>query len=192
MERYSEFRPTAFDNAGLGCDNRQDWFVAPVSRDRDSNMRGVSNFETALEMMGGESSTVEVHRFGHWAHGWFEIILVKPDTREMEIAEEIEAALADYPVLDEEDMSRREYEEYLSSWDSFAAREFRSLLVEKFDLSEDYDAVLDNIDNEELLEFFESLIPSGEYWDWQGCSPRTYDAVQDCTRTQLREFLDRA
>jgi hypothetical protein len=68
-----------------------------------------------LEILGGESETVEVHRFGHWGPGWFEIILVHPD-RETEI-DELEGSLENYPVLDDEDYSRREYDDCCEYWD---------------------------------------------------------------------------
>ena len=35
-----------------------------------------------LRRLGGESTTVQVHRFNHWACGWFEIILTKRAPRQ--------------------------------------------------------------------------------------------------------------
>jgi hypothetical protein len=119
--RYRNFAPTGFDTEGLGLPNRQDWIVAPVSITRDSGSLDQSNFYTALEILGGESETVEVHRFGHWGPGWFEIILVHPD-RESEI-DEIEGSLENYPVLDDEDYSRREYDECCEYWDQMGYSE---------------------------------------------------------------------
>lgn len=121
MQRYSEFRPTVVDRAGLGLEDRQDWLVAPVSQTRDSEYLEVSNFRVVLkdleEKDGGED--VEVHRFGHWGPGWFEIILVRPGTEAAKCAEEWEAALSDYPVACDEDLSELEYEyaqEYWANW----------------------------------------------------------------------------
>lgn len=114
MATYAQFRPTGFDCAGLGLDDRQDWLVAPVSQNRDSGCLALSNFAAALEILGGESETVEVHRFNHWANGWFEIILVSPE-RGAEI-EEIESSLENYPVLNDFDFSRRENEEAENVW----------------------------------------------------------------------------
>lgn len=119
MQTYSKFRPTAFDSAGICLPDRQDWLVLDVSRNRDSGPLAESNFDTALNMLGGESDSVEVHRFGHWGPGWFELILIKPGTDQVKTGEEIESSLEDYPVLDDEDHSRREYEEYCESWDSW-------------------------------------------------------------------------
>jgi len=117
LQRYSEFRPTPCDQAGLGLDDRQSWLVAPVSQTRDSGPLDQSNFSAALAMLGGEGDTVEVHRFGHWGPGWFEIVIVDPsDADRVEILGQIAAALADYPILDEMDYSEREEDEATESW----------------------------------------------------------------------------
>ena len=115
MDTYGEFRPTAFDPKGLGLQEKQDWMVLPTHQTRDSEHLTKSNFEAALEMLGGEGDDVEVHRFGHWGPGWFEIIIVRPSTDALAKAEEVESSLENYPVLDEEDFSRREYEDH-SEW----------------------------------------------------------------------------
>lgn len=115
---YSEFRPTAFDARGLGCEDRQDWHVAPVTHTRDTaSALDRSNWDAQLRMLGGESETVEVHRFGHWGPGWIEIVLVHPD-RAAEV-EEIEGALTSYPSLDDSAMSALEYEDEIEGWGDY-------------------------------------------------------------------------
>lgn len=118
---YRSFVPTCFDNH-ITLEDRETWLVAPVSQTRDSEALEQSNFATCLEILGGESETVEVHRFGHWGHGWFELILVDPSRRDE--VEAIADRLENYPVLDEEDFSRREWEDWQESWDSWARREY--------------------------------------------------------------------
>ena len=71
MQIYANYAPTGFDSAGAFLPDRQDWFVVPVGRNRDSGPASESNFKAALEMLGGESDDVEVCNFGHWACGWF-------------------------------------------------------------------------------------------------------------------------
>jgi hypothetical protein len=113
MQKYSEFAPTGFDHKGAFLSDQQDWLVLPVSRNRDDGQPLTeSNFETALEILGGERENIcEVHRFGHWGPGWFEIIIINPRAgKTLKRAEGIENNLADYPVLNEEDFSQREYE----------------------------------------------------------------------------------
>jgi hypothetical protein len=123
MQTYKEFSPTPFDSKGLNLPDQQDWLVLPIARNRDSGHIDQSNFDAAVEMLGGESETVEIHRFGHWACGWFEIILVEPGTESVRIAETIEKRLEDYPILDEDDFSNREYSAAYSYWETCGLKE---------------------------------------------------------------------
>lgn len=117
MITYKEFRPTAFDCRGLGLPDQQDWLVAPVSQNRDSEALSRSNFECFVKAMGGESEDVQVHRFGHWGPGWFEIVLINPARADLvKQAQEMEDSLADYPVLDEMDFSQKEQDEANEVW----------------------------------------------------------------------------
>jgi hypothetical protein len=83
MEPYSEHQPTGFDRAGAFLPDRQDWLVAPVSRTRDSGPIDESNFQCFLDALGDESESVEVHRFGHWGPGWYEIIIIDPKAEDI-------------------------------------------------------------------------------------------------------------
>lgn len=125
MQKYSQFRPTGFDCRGLGLPDNQDWLVGPVSQNRDSDALSRSNFECFVKAMGGESDDVQVHRFGHWGPGWFEIVLINPNKPELvKLAEDMEASLSDYPVLNEEDFSQKENEEADEVWrDCYRERE---------------------------------------------------------------------
>jgi|15BtaG_2_1085339.scaffolds.fasta_scaffold18212_1 hypothetical protein len=122
MQTYKDFAPTPFDSSGAFLPDRADWFVAPVSRTRDTGPLTESNFETALDTLGGESDNVEVHRFGHWGPGWFEIVLIHPTAEKSkhvkyaDIGDEIERGLENYPVLDESDFSERETEAVDDYW----------------------------------------------------------------------------
>jgi len=111
MITYSEFQPTVFDSKGAFLPDRQDWIVVLAGRTRDSGALEQSNFATALKRLGGESNSVEVHRFDHWTVGWLEIILVERGSDQVHIADAIEDALADYPVLDDDDYADRQAEE---------------------------------------------------------------------------------
>jgi hypothetical protein len=79
-----------------------------------------------LEALGGEGETVEVHRFGHWGPGWFEIIIIDPsDAKAFDTAYDYAGALQDYPVLCDEDLGRRETELEDESWSLWACTDFR-------------------------------------------------------------------
>lgn len=96
----------------MGGREHKDHYVL-LSRCRDSSVMENVNFDSALEMLGGETETVYVLFFSHWATGWIEHLFIDPlDIEAVKIGEEIEASLEDYPVLDEEEFSRREWEQW--------------------------------------------------------------------------------
>jgi hypothetical protein len=119
MQTYSQFRPTGFDTKGLGLDDRQDWLVLPISQTRDSGTLDESNFAVAQRMLDDGDAEYEVHRFGHWGPGWFEIILVHPS--HATLAETIH--VDDYPILDDSDYSEREYAAACKWWGQCGMRE---------------------------------------------------------------------
>lgn len=151
MIKYAEFAPTGFDHKGAFLPEQQDWLVAPVSQNRDSGPLAESNFASFLAEVGGESESVEVHRFGHWGPGWFEIILIAPNSPHLKRAEELEAALEDYPVLDDQDYSKREHEEYCESWDYWGrldyVREIKSRLFKLYSDGVSEDCTDDEIED---------------------------------------------
>ena len=89
------------------------WYCGPM-RTRDSGILDQSNFDVALELLGGEvEGRVEVRSVGHWACGWFDQIMVKNDESNIEsirVLLEIKSSLEDYPVLDESDYFEREFD----------------------------------------------------------------------------------
>ena len=131
---YRDWRPTAHDSAGLGLDDRQDWLVVPCMRTRDSGPREESNFASALSMLGGESETVEVHRFGHWGPGWFEVILAAP--AHSEAVEGIEDALESYPILDDSDLSERETDAARECWEAWGRHDYLRAMRSELGLSD--------------------------------------------------------
>lgn len=124
MMPYSKFRPTGFDTQGLGLEDKQDWLVIEaIGRDRDSGVLATSNWESALKCLRKHSRAFEVHRFGHWACGWLEIVIVKPGSKAEDIGREIEKALENYPILNEMDHSEREYEAASELWAHSSVKE---------------------------------------------------------------------
>jgi len=104
--KYRDFAPTALDRH-IKVDGREDWEVIPfATRNRDSNALEVSNFEfteTALNEVQEEGENWEVMRFGHWACGWFEIIVFNPESLPIRNkVEDIHTQYKNYVVLDEE------------------------------------------------------------------------------------------
>lgn len=120
-----------------------DYFVGP-SRHRDSQPLEESNFEAALERLGGETKrNVIVARSSHWAVGWVEQILVHKSAKaKLKILAEIKRDLEEYPVLDDDDFYSREREaldEYVADvygqWDQVEQTKFIEAIM---DLGLDY------------------------------------------------------
>lgn len=100
-----------------------DYYVF-LGQHRDSDSLSRSNFTRGLEIIGGESDTVRVVREGHWAVGWVEWIAIhESDAAALREADEIAAALADYPVVDEMHWSELEYDEACDFWSRMSVHE---------------------------------------------------------------------
>ena len=94
-----------------------DYYGAGTGQHRDSDALTRSNFRCMLAALGGESETVIVVRERHWAVGWVEWIAIhKTDDKALQTADEIQAHLEDYPVLDDDDFSDLETEEAAEVW----------------------------------------------------------------------------
>lgn len=110
---YGEWSPTPSDTKGLNLPERQGWLVAPCMSTRDSDTVERSNWQTMLadlRILNPDETDFEIHRFGHWACGWFSIVLVKPGSEAAGYAEKTRVRLEGYPVLDEMHSSMLEAE----------------------------------------------------------------------------------
>ena len=111
-------------------------------QNRDSSALGRSNYrrifedlikyaesigcqESGIDGEGDESDMVYDFRAGHWAVGWCETILICHNAPQslIDYADEITAALSDYPVYDESDFSELEWDEVHSYWETLPIRE---------------------------------------------------------------------
>ena len=117
MRTVAEASPTPFDHA-IGdfsaLASQRDWLVAPCSQTRDSSVLERSNWQSQLDLLGGESDTLEIHRFGHWSPGWYELVIVAPE-RAPEIAA-LEERLDSCPALDEEAYCELAWTEAAEFW----------------------------------------------------------------------------
>ena len=86
-----------------------------LGRHRDSDILTESNYWSGLKAIGGERDTEDgtnlVIRIqeNHWAVGWVEWIAIHESCEEaLRLADGVMERLADYPVVDDDDLSERE------------------------------------------------------------------------------------
>ena len=115
----------------IGDRSYSDWYMF-LGRSRDSHILEESNFQAGLKALGGESDDVFIYKVNHWAYGWIEEILINPANADMvELANNIRKQLDDYPVLDEDDYSHRQWDYAHEIWDGLSIRE-RVELCQRF------------------------------------------------------------
>jgi hypothetical protein len=116
-------------NFGCDRDTREtysDWLVTEFDHHRESECRQESNYHVALKKLEDVAIGDEVTelRFGHWAVGWVEHILVRPDTAAHRLAVTLAEKLEDYPLLDEDDHSERQQKAADLTWrDCYSEKE---------------------------------------------------------------------
>lgn len=100
-------------------------WLAVLGQSRDSAALEKSNFRVACKMLAEvDDDCYHVDSENHWAVGWVETLLVDPsNAAAVAVAEDIQRALADYPVLDDSDYSELETEECDENWDNWARRD---------------------------------------------------------------------
>ena len=181
MQTYAEYRPTGFDRAGAFLDDdRQSWLVVPVMQTRDSGVLERANFEAAMEMLSGASETIEKHRFGHWGPGWYELILAHPSRSEEVHA--IEDALDDYPVLDEELLSKYEIDVEDQCWELWGANDLQESIEAKF--SEEIEATHD-----ELYALMIKFDENGTQHSDEGPIFPVDNVVKKISRSDIEKYL---
>ena len=116
--------PSGFDSlSNYMGEVPEDKWLCVMTRNRDSDCLTESNWRTALKMLGGESDSVRIDRFGHWACGWWESMSVLDGSNANKMGIEIREKIDSYPVLDEEDYSTLEDEQAREVWESFTTKE---------------------------------------------------------------------
>lgn len=102
LTTYANWAPTRWDTKGLNLEDRQNWLVSPISKSRDSEAIEECNFDVMCDMLSAhDESDYEIHKFGHWACGFFEIAIVRPGSSAAEVLGEVKCKLENYPILNE-------------------------------------------------------------------------------------------
>jgi hypothetical protein len=123
LQPWTADGPTSWDSSAnyAGAD-LSDFYVAPVGINRDTVCTiTLSNWRVMcaeLDKLCGHDES-GAHSFGHWACGWYEIYLIHhSDSEALKAADEMAAALSDYPILDESDEGELECEQQEEYWEN--------------------------------------------------------------------------
>lgn len=117
--------PSNFDNGNYFAesDERLNWLLV-YTRTRDADALEESNFRSFLKLLGGESKTVAIIRFSHWACGWLDHIVVNPhDVVRTKLAADTLKRLEGYPIVNENDFSNLETEQADTYWKTLTIKE---------------------------------------------------------------------
>jgi hypothetical protein len=164
--KYSGFKPTGFDNH-IQIEDRENWHIMPISINRDTeSCITLSNWQVCQDMMNKANIEYEVHNFGHWACGWFEILLVSPDSQDF--VEEIENLLSQYPILNDDHHSNMEIEKDDQAWESYGYRDFLSGYndIASNETEEHIVTLLEDMGKDELRSIFDCLDGTVEHSDY--------------------------
>ena len=138
LDRWTADGPTGFDSAAnyAGPDMSHYW-KAPVAFTRDADSLATSNWDVVTEsiLKVAQHDETEIHRMGHWACGWYEILVIhSADTAALQVADQWAATLADYPIADESHWSELQWNTAAEVWESWGLRD-RMEACERYGIS---------------------------------------------------------
>lgn len=155
LQKFNHTDPATGETDNYIGPSFRGFLAFPLIKTRDSNCLEESNFEycKAVLLPLSKNGDVFVNRFGHWACGWYEMLLVNEKNQvAIECAEKILSKYSDYPVLDEDDFSDREWDSVTNRWAAFSDDEKKELCAE-YNCTFKADGLLPNDDNGSLYEY---------------------------------------
>lgn len=120
-------------------DGSYDWYWVPIGigMHYGSDLTAVSNFETAVRLLEEVTPFWVKYRYDSWVGPQLKTIMVRvDDAAALKVALEIRQALADYPVLDDADLSEREHEAMMSYWDESERYDVQSVMIAEHEVPE--------------------------------------------------------
>lgn len=181
------------------------YFVAPVTRNRDSSVLVNCNWDSQWEILnplradcvdadGEELYSPVVVSENHWACGWVEWVAIhESNAAALRAADALAERLESYPVLNEDALSAAEWAAYEEAWKLWGADEFRQHLAAAFELSEATRDALQSVDDDALRELYEQGRSSGEFYCQEGDGVRLFTKQSadspELSRDVLARFL---
>lgn len=124
-------RPSSFGYSGDNDQMFETWSLGSVIQHRDSDILDKSNAKSMIATLESDPSLAddwEIVSCSHWAVGWVEHLsfrVIDGDGKLSRVARVIKGiynALEDYPILDERDFSRMEYEDTIENIENHYCR----------------------------------------------------------------------
>lgn len=126
MEAIEHLKETLWETPDSYCGHNPVGEYCIYGRSRDSSILENSNYDLILEQL-EELAPDHCYDFRahHWAVGWVETIMLKPDApnEALQAAGEILCSLADYPCLDDGAYSERQCSELQDYWQRCSIKE---------------------------------------------------------------------
>lgn len=109
-----------------------DYYGSGVGQSRDSSCLEQSNFAEMLSALRRVSDTVQVVHESHWAVGWIKWIAIhESDEKALREADRLMGRLENYPALNEDDWTQREWDAACDYWEQCGWRERVRMLRDK-------------------------------------------------------------
>lgn len=101
-----------------------DYYVGPCGVHRDSDVLAKANWEALCKAIPEDGERVKVVTAMHWAVGWVSWLAIHKDNDDaLREADEIAAALENYPVVDDELYSQMENDENEEDWRNMGVKD---------------------------------------------------------------------
>ena len=121
LDHWTSADPATGEKINYFGPNLSEYYLAPIFVSRDSDTLTRSNWRVIQPQL--KALGAETHRFGHWACGWYERVLIAADNEPaLRLADEWAEKLDSYPVASEEDWSELEHDEAYRWWQDMGLR----------------------------------------------------------------------
>ena len=188
MERLKDWDPSSCDSKSnyMGDRSHFHWYVFPLCKTRDSDLLTESNWECITkELQADKVPGCEIHRFGHWACGYYEIILIHPWHKSLlDKAYDIERALYNYPVFSDDHYSQLQWDNQAEQWESWVRRDFTC------EIENTYDVDLIDVPDSELWCYFDYCADKANtYWEDEGSSGMYISVTHVAEKVTLEDMI---
>ena len=149
-----------------------------------------SNVESFLDDYPSDDNPHMWEIFG--SYGSHAILFKREWVESNDEIQEIFDFLNDYPLYNEDHYNNLTWESYLEMWDDYGYDDFIREIERKFDLSFEDTEILESISKDNMLQIYETMLSSGEfYYDEMssGVTILTSNAVRELTQDDVEQIL---